>query len=107
MVYQIIYDAVKIKAKTTPPNEYIGNVEMAAGIGIVLDEQKLELDFDKIESAEMLREEFLSKADEDKASDVGKILINLVKKYQVIKMVNETMDDLIILARDYKKICGL
>ena len=36
MIHEIIYDGVLKKAATNPPNEFIGNVEMAAGIGIVL-----------------------------------------------------------------------
>ena len=34
MIYNIIYDAVKKKTTTNPPNIFIGNVEMAAGMGI-------------------------------------------------------------------------
>ena len=41
MTYLIIYDAVRKKAATTPPNILIGNVEMAAGIGMVMGNSAL------------------------------------------------------------------
>lgn len=101
MIYNIIYDAVKKKTKTNPPNEFIGNVEMAAGIGIVIDECKITLDFSNITEPEMLKKEFLEKVVRDNLSEMGRIIVDLVERYQVKTMVNETMEDLKILAGNY------
>lgn len=107
MMYGIIYDAVKRKADTTPPNDYIGNVEMAAGIGIVLHQINREMDMEQAETPQDIKDIFLKIADEiqtDSMDDLCRIIIEKVKKYQVKKMVNETMEDLHILVRDYRKI---
>lgn len=108
MIYGIIYDAVKRKAETTPPNNYIGNVEMAAGIGIVLHGMKKKLDnIEAMEEPQELKEQFLKIVEEvgvEQLDDLSKIIVEKVKKYQVKEMVNETMEDLVILIRDYEKI---
>lgn len=103
MIYNIIYDAVKKKTGTNPPNDFIGNVEMAAGMGIVLSECRMTLNFDEIKEPEGLRSAFLKNVKKDNLSDMGKIIVDLVERYQVKDMVNETMEDLIILAGNYEK----
>jgi hypothetical protein len=100
MIYEIVYDAVERKAATTPPNDYIGNVEMAAGIGIVLAKIDKKLVLDGVQEPDIIREKFLEiveETEEDSLDDKCKIIIEKVRKYQVKKMVNETMEDLIAL----------
>ena len=55
MIHEIIYDGVLKKAATNPPNEFIGNVEMAAGIGIVLKEIGKEMNFDELKEPEDIK----------------------------------------------------
>lgn len=102
MIHQIVYEAVKKKAGTNPPNEYIGNVEMAAGIGLVLKEIGKEMDFGSISTPQEIKESFLeliSDYGKDKLSDTAKIICGRVEKYKVKAMVNENMEDLEILVK--------
>lgn len=100
MIYNIIYDAVKKKTTTNPPNIFIGNVEMAAGMGIVLGELGMQMNFEGIDKPGKIKEKFtemLGEADTSKLSDMSNIIIELINRYQVKDMVNETMEDLEIL----------
>lgn len=102
MIYEIVYDGVLRKAATEPPNEFIGNVEMAAGIGIVLKEINQEMDFSTIKEPSDIKESFLNIINNFKKtdfSDTSNILIGQIKKFKVIKMVNETMGDLEMLVK--------
>lgn len=100
MTYLIIYDAVRKKASTTPPNHFIGNVEMAAGIGIVLHEAGLEFDSTDLTEPEMIKQRFqdyLKKMEPDSLSAESRIIIELIERYQVKRMVNEKMRNLLDL----------
>ena len=102
MIHEIIYDGVLKKAATNPPNEFIGNVEMAAGIGIVLKEIGKEMNFDELKEPEDIKAAFLNLLEDvqsERLSDVANIIVERVKKYIVKKMVNETMEDLEILVK--------
>ena len=102
MVYNIIYDAVKKKTRTTPPNLIIGNVEMAAGIGIVFKEIEYSANLEEITEVREIKEMFenkVSQIQQDKLSDTSRILIELIHRYQVKTMVNETLEDLKILIK--------
>lgn len=102
MIHEIIYDGVLKKAATNPPNEFIGNVEMAAGIGIVLKEIGKEMNFDELKEPEDIKAAFLNLLEDvqsERLSDVANIIVERVKKYKVKKMVNETMEDLEILVK--------
>lgn len=102
MIHEIVYEGVLRKAATEPPNEFIGNVEMAAGIGIVLKEINQEMDFSTIKEPSDIKESFLNIINNFKEtdfSDTSNILIGQIKKYKVIKMVNETMEDLEMLVK--------
>ena len=102
MIHNIVYDAVKKKALTNPPNDYIGNVEMAAGIGLVLKEINLEMEFNDINEPCDVKEKFLNiikEYGEDKLTGQSKIIYEKVVKYKVKKMVNETMEDIEILVK--------
>lgn len=97
MVYSIIYDAVRKKAATVPPNVLIGNVEMAAGIGMILKEIGETLDYNEIHTPEELREVFLKLIDErgeDGISELMKNTLQEIRKYEVRPLVNEKMDNL-------------
>ena len=107
MIYEIIYDAVIKKANTTPPNDYIGNVEMAAGIGIVMYKMKRELDLSNVTTPEEIRVAFLNMAEELGKNDFDEmceVIFQKVMKYQVKEMVNETIDDLKLLVSSYEKV---
>lgn len=107
MIYEIIYDAVIKKANTTPPNDYIGNVEMAAGIGIVMYKIKRNLDLSEVNEPEDIRKAFLDMAEETNKADFDEtceIIFQKVMKYQVKKMVNETIEDLKLLVSSYDKV---
>ncbi len=107
MTYRIIYDAVMRKAETTPPNDYIGNVEMAAGMGIVLSRTKKELEFQNISTPQEMKDEFLSainESEKDNLDELCGIIMEKIIKYQVKEMVNETMNDLKNLVTSYDKI---
>lgn len=107
MIYKIIYDAVIKKSNTTPPNDYIGNVEMAAGIGIVMNKIKKNLDLSNVETPEDIREAFLNMAVEtarDNFDEMCEIIFQKVMKYQVKEMVNEDMEDLKLLVNSYGKV---
>lgn len=102
MNYYIVYEAVKKKASTDPPNLFIGNVEMAAAIGLVLNEQKYDLDLTQVETPIQIQELFLKHVEEMSNADLSeqsKVLIDLTKQYQVKQMVNETLDNLKDLAK--------
>ena len=102
MIHEIVYEGVLRKAATEPPNEFIGNVEMAAGIGIVLKEINQEMDFSTIKEPSDIKESFLNIINNFKEtdfSDTSNILIGQIKKFKVIKMVNETMEDLEMLVK--------
>ena len=96
MIYSIIYDAVKRKAATTPPNELIANTEMAACIGLILNEINVTMDFGEIKEPADIKENFLKIVEEreNELTGISKIFIKAIKKYKVKKMVNETMEDL-------------
>lgn len=104
MIYSIVYDAVKKKATTTPPNALIANTEMAAAMGILLKEWYPEPDhvktLSKVTTPEELKEQFLhltgGKEPEGMSAE-AKILSEQIRQYKVRKMVNETMEDLIAL----------
>ena len=100
MIYNIIYDAVKKKTTTNPPNIFIGNVEMAAGMGIVLGELGMQMNFEKIDEPGKIKDKFneiMKESDGSKLSDMSNTIIELINRYQVKDMVNETMEDLEIL----------
>ncbi|MDE7156922.1 MAG: DUF3837 domain-containing protein [Lachnospiraceae bacterium] len=100
MTYLIIYDAVRKKAATTPPNNLIGNVEMAAGIGMVMHEAGMEFDITDITEPELIKQrfqEYLKKMEPDSLSAESKIIIELIEHYQVKRMVNEKMRNLLDL----------
>lgn len=100
MIYNIIYDAVKKKTTTNPPNIFIGNVEMAAGMGIVLGELGVQMNFEGIDEPDKIKEKFneiLEESDVSKLSDMSNTIIKLIDRYQVKDMVNETMKDIEIL----------
>ena len=100
MIYNIIYDAVKKKTTTNPPNIFIGNVEMAAGMGIVLGELGMQMNFEKIDEPGKIKDKFneiMKESDVSKLSDMSNTIIELINRYQVKDMVNETMEDLEIL----------
>ena len=100
MIYNIIYDAVKKKTTTNPPNIFIGNVEMAAGMGIVLGEIGTQMNFEGIDKPGKIKEKFneiMKESDVSKLSDMSNTIIELINRYQVKDMVNETMEDLEIL----------
>lgn len=101
MIHEIIYGGVLRKAATTPPNEFIGNVEMAAGAGIVLKEINREMDFTTIQEPADIQKEFLNIISDykEELSETAKIIVGLIQKYKVIRMVNETMEDLEILVK--------
>ncbi|MCI8668918.1 MAG: DUF3837 family protein [Lachnospiraceae bacterium] len=102
MTYLIIYDAVRKKAATTPPNIFIGNVEMAAGIGIVMHEAGMEFDIYGITEPEMIKvrfEEYLKNMDLDKLSEECRIIAELIEHYQVKRMVNEKLRNLLDLCQ--------
>lgn len=102
MIHAMIYDGVLRKAATEPPNEFIGNVEMAAGIGIVLKEIKKKMDFSDVKEPADIKEKFMDIIKDiqtEELSAVSRIIVELVKKYKVIRMVNETMEDLEILIK--------
>lgn len=102
MIYEIIYDGVLRKAATEPPNEFIGNVEMAAGIGIVLKEIDREIDLSDIKEPTDFKEKFLNimkDYDMEKLSDNSRNIVGQIMKYKVKRMVNETMEDLEILVK--------
>lgn len=102
MNYYIVYEAVKKKASTTPPNLFIGNVEMAAAMGLVLEELKLDLDFESVDTPQKLKDVFVGKIADlstEHLSEEAVILIDLVKEYQVKQMVNENLDNLKDLAK--------
>lgn len=108
MIYSIIYEAVKKKSMTNPPNRFIANVEMAAAGGIILGELGLKFDEEKqnenIDTPELISETIISLVSKrkDDLSEQGKILFDLIQKYQVKKMVNETMEDLLNLVNNRK-----
>ncbi len=107
MIYNIVYDAVKKKSQTEIPNNLIGNVEMAAGIGMVLKELKQTMDFSEIEEPIHIKESFeriIDKTDKGELSEGTVIIIGMIEKYQVKGLVNETMEDLRILVNDYGKM---
>lgn len=100
MIYNIVYDAVKKKTMTNPPNIFIGNVEMAAGIGMVLAEIGRKMDFENIKEPVEIKENFeriMEETENVSLSDTSEIIVELIEKYQVREMVNETMEDLEIL----------
>ena len=100
MIYSIVYDAVRKKASTTPPNALIANTEMAAAMGIILKELKIQQDSLKAATPEELYENFFEKIagkETETMSDASKILFEQIKRYKVRKMVNETMEDLLAL----------
>ena len=102
MNYDIIYDAVRKKSRTIPPNLYIGNVEMAAGVGIVLGEAGLKLDYDNISTPEQLKENFLKvieNTDINSLSEEKRTIVDTICKYKVKEMVNENLQDLIYLTK--------
>lgn len=102
MIHNIVYTAVKKKASTNPPNDYIGNVEMAAGIGLVLKDINFEMDFSEINTPMEVKEKFLNiikEYGEDKLTGQSKIICESVVKYKVKKMVNENMEDIEILVK--------
>ncbi|MBQ3665043.1 MAG: DUF3837 family protein [Lachnospiraceae bacterium] len=96
MIYSIVYDAVRRKAATTPPNELIANTEMAASIALVLKEMNETMDFSEIKEPVEIKESFLKIIDqrENGLTENSKIFVERIKKYKVKKMVNETMEDL-------------
>lgn len=105
MNYNIIYDAVKKKAKTDPPNILIGNVEMAASIGIILHEMNEKLDFSSVKEPGDIKAQFenlVNKIGVEKLSEISSILLKQIEKYQVKVMVNETLEDLKTLVGDYQ-----
>lgn len=104
MIHNIIYEAVRKKAQTTPPNEYIGNVEMAAAIGIILKDKRLAMDFTKIETPEEIKEKFLSMVPRDTVEGENLIMYDRIVKYKVKKMVNENMEDLEILIKNEERL---
>lgn len=100
MIYQIVYEAVKKKARTNPPNSYIGNVEMSAAIGLILKEVGKEMNFDNISTPKDIKESFIEQIKEygeDKLSEISQIMYKQIVKYKVKDMVNENMEDLKIL----------
>ena len=100
MTYLIIYDAVIKKTRTTPPNTFIGNVELAAAIGLVLEELQIPFQREGIEQPEDIKAFFLKQIDNvDKTSlsEQSRILIDLIEQYQVKKMVNEKLRNLLEL----------
>lgn len=102
MMHELIYDGVRRKAATEPPNELIGNVEMAAGIGIILREINREMDFGNVKEPADIKENFLNIINEfnqEELSDLSRILMGRIQKYKVKQMVNETMEDLEILVK--------
>lgn len=102
MTYLIIYDAVRKKAATIPPNILIGNVEMAAGIGMVMHEAGMEFDISGITEPEMIKvrfEEYLKNMDLDNLSAECRIIVELIEHYQVKRMVNEKLGNLLDLCR--------
>ncbi len=102
MTYLIIYDAVRKKAATIPPNFLIGNVEMAAGIGIIMNEIGQDFDISDITEPEMIKQrfqEYLKEVNPDALSSQSKIIIELIEQYQVKKMVNERLRNLLDLCQ--------
>lgn len=99
MIYSIAYEAVKKKASTTPPNGLIANTEMAASIGLILKETDISLATDSFKEPETIKNAFLEVIGEKEAalSETSVILLDLIRKYKVKQMVNETMEDLICL----------
>lgn len=97
MIYSIAYEAVLKKAATNPPNELIGNTEMAAGIGIILKEIQTELESSDFNTPQDIKDKFIELIDGMNGSvlsDTSVIIYERIKKYKVKDMVNETMDDL-------------
>ena len=97
MIYSIVYDAVRRKAATTPPNDLIANTEMAAAIGMICKELHREIDLSKITEPAEIKEQFLimmKEVNNTELSEEAAILLEKVKKYKVKGMVNETLQDL-------------
>ena len=107
MIYSIVYDAVRKKASTKPPNQLIANTEMAAAIGIVLREVKPEWEIEKLTEPEEMKRQFMEIMETtglDHLSEEAKTLCELVGHYKVKKMdsgtmVRSTMEDLKCLAQ--------
>lgn len=102
MIYQIIYDAVRKKATTSPPTYLIANVEMAAGIGIIMEEIGKEFDNSQIIKPETIKERFLEYIEDipmNSLSAQSKTILELIQEYQVKEMVNEKLRNLLDLCQ--------
>lgn len=102
MTYLIIYNAVRKKSVTNPPNSLIGNVEMAAGIGIVMEEMGIPFDILGIAEPEMIKERFLNYLKDKNLDDLSaqsRTIVELIEDYKVKKMVNEKLRNLLDLCQ--------
>lgn len=104
MIYSIIYDAVRHKARTTPPNIFIANTEMAAGVGIILSQTGQHMNLEEIKAPGDIQNRFaeLYESGTLNLNEEQEILADLIKKYKLRDMVNETMEDLLYLIQHEK-----
>lgn len=105
MIYSIIYDAVRHKARTTPPNIFIANTEMAAAVGILLNQTGKSLNLEEIKVPADIQNGFTELLEQDnlQLNEEQEILADLVKRYKLRDMVNETMEDLLYLIQHEKQ----
>lgn len=100
MNHQIVYSAVRKKADTTPPNKIIGNVEMAAIIGIILKQNNIIMDLEGVDEPDKIKTRFLETVKVEELSEKDKIMYEMVEKYKPLDLLNEKMEDLFILIKN-------
>lgn len=96
MIHSLVPEAVIRKAKTVPPDTLIGNTEMAACIGLIYKDAKID-EIPQFQTPQELYDDFISHlGDIDKSiiSETSSKMVEMVKQYHVLPMKNETIDDL-------------
>lgn len=101
MIHDIVLPAVLKKSRTKPHDKIIGNTEMAVCIAYILSDAGIDKEVIKgFDSPEELLEKYknvISDIDINNISEESFNMMDMVKEYKVLPMVNEKIEDLNIL----------
>lgn len=101
MIHDIVLPAVLKKSRTKPHDKIIGNTEMAVCIAYILSDAGIDKEVIKeFGSPEELLEKYknvIIDIDINNVSEESVNMMDMIKEYKVLPMVNEKIEDLNIL----------
>lgn len=103
MIHSLVPEAVIRKSQTVPPDTIIGNTEMAACIGLICKDAKIN-EIPDFQTPYELYDNFMAQLDsldESLISETSIKMIDMLKQYHVLPMKNETIDDLKMILQTF------